>query len=241
MEDGFIFGGKSTREFAVHVEKYPPLGGSKRKRTTVSVAGRNGDLHFTENAFTNYPQRYECYFHGERSTPEMAHAVQAWLMNGGEYRRLEDDYDPRHFRMATFAGPLDIENQFNQYGRCVVEFDCAPQSFLKSGEHPVEFTTGGVLWNPTDFVAQPIIKVYGSGAGVVTIGATVVTIHEITDSLVLDCEMQNAYRQGADGSVENKNRSIKAHVFPNLAPGDNLIAWLGDITKIEIIPRWWEL
>lgn len=241
MQDGFKFGGKSTAEFSMHAEKYPTMGGAKRKRTTISVAGRNGDLHYTEDAFTNYPQRYECYFHGEKSAPEVAHAVQAWLMNSGAYRRLEDPYDPTHFRLATFAGPLDIENQFNQYGRCVVEFDCAPQSFLKSGEFPVAFSAAGALFNPTMFAAKPMITVYGNGAGTVTVGGVTVTIHTIEEEMVLDCEMLNAYRQLGDGAVENKNSYISAPEFPELAPGSNTVAWTGDITKVEIIPRWWEL
>ena len=64
MSNHFRFGNKSTRDFDMHIEKIPAIMGATRKRTTVSVAGRNGDLHYTENAFTNYKQPYECYFHG---------------------------------------------------------------------------------------------------------------------------------------------------------------------------------
>ncbi|MBQ8579349.1 MAG: hypothetical protein IJ448_01490 [Oscillospiraceae bacterium] len=241
MRDGFTFGAKSTKDFSMHAEKYPAIGGPQRKRTTVSVAGRNGDLHYTENAFQNYAQSYDCYFHGEQSAPEMAHAVKAWLLGSGAYQRLEDPYDPDHFRLATFAGPLDIENQFNRYGRCVVNFDCAPQAFLKSGEFPESFTAAGELLNPTAFTALPLITLYGTGAGTLTVGGVTVTIHEIEDEMILDCEMQNAYRQTDDNAVENMNSCIYAPEFPALAPGSNIISWTGDITGVKIIPRWWEL
>lgn len=241
MNDGFRFGEKSTVDFAMHAEKFPDQGAPKRKVTKVQVPGRNGDLHFDEGAFENYQQRYECYFHGEQSTPKMAHGVKGWLLGKGGYRRLEDNYDPEHFRLAEFLGPLDIENILNTYGRCVVEFDCMPQAFLKSGEFPVEFTTNGTLYNPTEFVALPLITVHGTGAGTVTIGNTVVRVLELEDFLVLDCEMQNCYRQAGEGAVENKNSCISAPVFPELGPGNNVIAFTGGITHIQIIPRWWEL
>lgn len=241
MQDGFLFGEKSTREFDMHVEKIPALKGAIRKRTTVSVAGRNGDLHYVENAFQNYTQPYECYFHGNEPTPKQAHAVKGWLLGSGGYQRLEDPYDPEHFRLAAFAGPLDVENQLNKYGRCVVNFDCAPQSFLKSGEFPIDFQSAGTIDNPTDFTALPLIYVYGMGSGTVSVGNAMVTIHEIEDVLILDSDLQNAYRQVGEGAPENKNSCIYAPTFPELLPGSNGVTWTGDITHIEIIPRWWEL
>lgn len=241
MANKFQFGDKTTLDFGMHVERYPVQKGAARKYSTVSVMGRNGDLHFLQDAFDNYVQPYECYFHGDLPTPEQAHAVKAWLMSSGAYLRLEDTYDPQYFRLASFRGPLDIENILNKYGRCTVDFDCAPQSFLKSGEHAVTFTAAGILHNPTQYTALPIITVYGSAAGAVTVGATTVQINEIADPIILDCDLQHAYSQPGDGAPVNQNGNIKAIPFPALAPGSNVISFSGGITKIEIIPRWWEL
>lgn len=241
MRNGFIFGDHSTVDFDMHVEKYPKQVTAKRKRTTISVAGRNGDLHIDEGAFENYMQPYECYFHGENVTPEMAHAIKAWLCSAGEYRRLEDAYDPSVFRLATFVGPMDIANVLNEYGRCTVNFDCAPQSFLKSGENTVSFASAGVLWNETQFTALPIITIHGTAAGTVTVGGVAVEIKAIADQITLDCETMNAYRQVADGAPENMNSCIYAPEFPALKPGGNTVSWTGGITGVDIIPRWWTL
>lgn len=241
MQNGFTFGDRSTSDFSMHVEKFPAQTGAQRKVSTVAVPGRNGDLHFLENAFSNYTQPYLCYFHSDLPMPEQAHAVKAWLLGDGSYRRLEDVYDPNHFRLAAFHGPFDIENILNKYGRCTINFDCAPQSFLKSGENAVTFSAAGTLYNPTAYTALPLITVYGEGAGTVTIGGVTVTIKAITDPIILDCDMQNAYSQPEEGAPENQNSNIRAVPFPSLSPGDNVIAFTGGITKIEIIPRWWEL
>lgn len=240
MKNGFTFGMKSTEDFGMVVEHYPLRRAPVRKRTTISVMGRNGDLHIDEGAFENYQQPYECGFCGEKPTPEQAHEISEWLLSSGAYQRLEDTYDPEYFRLATFSGPLDIENKLNKLGKCVIYFDCAPQSYLKSGQYPISFESPFPLWNPTLFTALPIIKVYGNGAGTVTVGEITVEVKSIEDHIVLDSELGHAYRQVGDAPMENMNGNISAPVFPQLLPGDNAISWTGDITKLEITPRWWK-
>lgn len=227
----------------MYVERYPVIKGAAHKRTTLSVAGRNGDLHYTENAFSNYQQPYECYFHDPmRSTPEMAHAVKAWLCSSGAYQRLEDSYDPQYFHRATYVGPLDVQNYLNRYGRCTVTFDCDPRAFLKSGEHSVTIADTGTIHNPTDFNALPLINVYGTGSGTIRVGDKyLVTIETVSDGMVIDCENHNAYLVAGDGTLENKNGDIYMRYTPELVPGNNAIMMSGGITHIEIIPRWWEL
>lgn len=241
MLNGFTFGDRSTWEFDMHVEKYPRISVPKRKMQTYTVPGRNGDLHVMEDAWENYTQPYEVYFHGKLPAPEQAHAIVAWLFGPAGYRRLQDAYDPNHYRMAICKGPLDIENKLNKYGRCTILFDCAPQSYLLEGEAAVSFSVPDRLFNPTMFPAQPIITVYGTGAGTLTVGSVVVDIKEITDPIILDCGRMQAYSQPGEGAPVNRNGSIYAPVFPVLSPGENVIAFAGGITKAEIIPRWWTL
>lgn len=236
MFDGFVFNGQSTKDFNMRVERYPDIGAPARKVSSVSVPGRNGDLHIAENAFSNYAMIYDVYFHAPVSSPQQAHAIKSWLLGSSGYCRLEDVYDPEHFRLATFQGPLDIANQLNKYGRCTIQFDCKPQSYLKSGERQIHLNAPGIIHNPCSFTSLPLIVVHGSGSGNLMIGSCTVEIKKISGDLTLDSEMQNAY----SGNT-NENSSIYAPEFPSLKPGDNTIQWSGGITGLEIIPRWWEL
>ncbi len=242
MHSGFKFGSKATWDFHMHVQRSPQQGSPARRMQSFSVLGRNGNLHIQDHSFENYTQSYDCYFHNpEKSSPDHAHAVKSWLSSCGAYQRLEDTYDPEHFRLAAFNGPLDIENRLNRYGVCTVYFDCDPRAFLKYGEIPVSFSTSGEIYNPTAFEALPLITVTGNGSGTVTIGAYTVEIKSIDTPIVLDCDLQHAYTQPGDGGPVNKNGDIKALPFPQLLPGCNPISFSGGITGIEIIPRWWEL
>ena len=63
-----------------------------------------------------------------------------------------------------------------------------------------------------------------------------VQIKNLSSSLTLDCELQDAYK-----GLENHNADISAPEFPVLEAGENRIGWTGGVTHIEIIPRWWTL
>lgn len=237
----FQFGNHNSMDFCMAVEKYPTISSGSRKRTAISVAGRSGDLHYVEDAFTNFQQSYECYFSGQYPSPQIAHEIKAWLFGDGAYHRLTDSYDTKHFRLASFAGPLDVKNHLNKYGRCTVVFDCDPRAFLWAGEDVVTFTQEGQIYNPTGYSAKPKIIVRGTSGGNVAVNGTTVEVKTLSDFVILDCEIQDAYRQAGNGGAENKNGTIYAPEFPVLKPGANGISFTGGITQIEIIPRWWEL
>lgn len=239
MDDFFIFDGRATREFGMAVESRPDQNAPKRRRNAVPIPGKNGDVHFDEDAYDNLPVSYNVWFRGDLPTPEQAHAVKGWLMGGKGYRRLEDKYDPNHFRLASFAGPLNIKDILGRYGRCKITFDCDPRCFLKSGEIPIDLENGDFLYNPTAFTATPLIYVYGDGEGIVRIAGVTVTIKAMTTGMVLDCETERAYAMGDVG--QSLDGDIYAPVFPELTPGANRIFFSGGVSAVQIIPRWWEL
>lgn len=230
--------GVSSDDVRVVVEHYPQVTLPSRKTETKSVPGRNGDLLFVEDAFSNVVQPYDVYISAEAMRiPSAARAVAAWLYAPAGYQRLEDSYDLDHFRIAYYNGPTDIENILNRFGRATISFNCKPQRFLKLGEHAVSFNSPAVLRSPSRFPAIPMIRVYGSGAGSLFVGEYTVTFSSIDGYVDLDCETQNAYK-----GVANKNASVSfSPDCPRLIAGENQISWSGGITSVQITPRWWTL
>lgn len=239
MDDYFVFNGRSTREFCMAVESYPNQNAPKRRRTSITIPGRNGELHYDENTFENIDVSYSVWFRGALPTPEQAHAVKSWLLSAKGYQRLEDKYDPTHFRLASFSGPLSVSNILGRYGKCKITFDCDPRCFLKDGEFPVNFEFPGKIYNPTEFAAKPLLRVYGSAPGTVTVAGVTIDIQSITTGIELDCENEHAYALGDVG--QNLNDTIYAPQFPVLKPGENRVIFDGGITAVEVVPRWWEL
>lgn len=240
QKNGFWFRGEHSSDYYLFVEKYPNQKSGTRRRTTVKIPGRSGELHMEENAYDNYQVPYECYFHSPKPTPDAAREILAWLNQPG-YAKLYDDYGGAYYRLASFVGPLDIENHLNKYGRCTIYFNCAPQCYLVSGQTPYAFDAPSFIINPTRFNAKPLIEVHGTGPGNVTVGNRTVAIKALEDVLFLDSEQENAYRQVGDAAAENKNGSISAPEFPELVPGENPVSWDGEITSVLVTPRWWTL
>lgn len=238
MDNFFTFNGRSTMEFGIAVEKRPTQKTPARRRETVSVPGRNGNLHYDEDAYDNVEVTYDVWFRGYLPTPEQAHAVKSWLLAPKGYSRLEDKYDPFHFRLASFAGPMDIADILGRYGRCKIKFDCDPRCFLKRGEFPVDLENGGSIYNPTAFTSKPLIYVYGDGEGSLTVAGVTVTINAMTTGMLLDCENELARALGDVG--QSLDGDIYAPEFPVLQPGANRVAFDGGVTAVKIVPRWWE-
>lgn len=236
MRSYLVFGGKSSLEFGIRVEKCPAFVTGQRAVTKQSVPGRSGDLVIDTGAYSNYIQPYEIWFRGDKPTTQAAKAIAMWLLAGTGYIRLEDSYDPDIYRMALFAGPINVENWMLTHGRATLEFDCKPQRYLKHGEFPIIEESGKTLgnqWMP----ALPLIQIEGTGNGFLSVGESQVNITGMTGSITLDCEVQNAY----DG-IENLNNNITiTGGWPVLATGQTAISFSGGISGVKIIPRWWSL
>lgn len=229
--------GTNSDTLGVIVEHYPIRVLPERVQTATEIAGRNGALLMVDGNWQNYEQEYEVYISAEkRGLVRAARAVAEWLTAPVGYQRLEDSYEPDVYRMAFYEGGQDIESILNRFGRATISFNCKPQRFLKSGEATKSFTAAGSLTNITRFDALPMITVYGSGAGTVTVGGITVTLSAIDEYTVLDCELMDAYK----GSV-NKNPTVTATEFPKLVPGVNTISFSGGVTSLEIMPRWWTI
>ena len=234
----FWFDGRCCTEFGMVASGSGTYNAPERDVEFISVEGRNGDLTIDKGRYKNIPISYPVAI--SKDFEKNAAAARAWLSPKVGYKRLEDDYHPGSYRMAVFAGPVDFDVKFRcSSGEATLKFYCKPQRYLYSGEHLVTYYSGGTIYNPTTEYALPIIMAYGSGAGIVTIGTASVEIIDMADVLILDCETMNAYRKVGDGASENKNNTISAPEFPQLAPGKNVVRFSGGITRVEIIPRWW--
>lgn len=236
MRSYLVFGGKSSLEFGIRVEKCPAFVTGQRAVTKQSVPGRSGDLIIDTGVYGNYIQPYEIWFRGDKPTTQAAKAIAMWLQAGTGYIRLEDSYDPDVYRMALFAGPMNVENWMLTHGRTTLEFDCKPQCFLKQGEFPLKVQSGQTIsnqWMP----ALPLIQISGTGDGQLMVGNSQIDITDMTGSIALDCDVQNAY----SGTLNLNNNITVTGGWPVLATGQTAISFSGGIAAVEITPRWWSL
>lgn len=241
--NGFYLNGHSSRNYGIIMTEPPKIVFAEEEVEPISVAGRSGDLVVSLGRYKNATIPYKCALlpEDDQSLREAAVYALKLLRPSSIYMRLENTYHPESYRMARISDQISITSIVEQAGTFTVNFDCKPQRFLKAGEHPITMSAAGSLWNPTGFPALPLITVYGSGAGTLTVGEVTVEIKSMEDCIIFDSDPQDAYRVAASGALENMNGNINAPDFPVLSAGEIPISWTGGITKVEIIPRWWTL
>lgn len=236
-KDLFWLDGACCADYGLVLQRPVTFAAARPKENTVSVPGRNGDLHFWEGAYTNVTGTAKCFALDPMDVSRKLDAITGWVLQNPGYRRLDVSQEPEVYRMARVSiGPAN-EIRMRRLAPFEITFDCKPQKFLKAGERTVQLAqSGGVLHNPYAFSALPRITVYGTGSGNLQVGSTTVQIKALDGWVTLDSDLQDAYK-----GTQNKNDTINAPEFPALAPGDNAVSWTGGITRVEIVPRWWTL
>lgn len=238
--DTITFGGVRSGDYGVYLTDVHTGASPRRDVSFKSVAGRSGDLILDNQRWSNlditYSMAIPTNFSGRFD------AFKAALLSLEGYQRLTDSIYPDVYRMAIIRDPISPETmRYNRTGVFDIVFHCKPQRFLTAGAFTQSYTAPASIYNRYGFSAKPLITIWGSGTGTVTVGATTVKILGMTDHIILDCDLQNAYRQMSDGAPLNMNGNIYAPQFPVLAKGENPVSWTGGVTQIDIVPRWWIL
>ena len=230
-----IFNNKSSADCRIQVAHPPGYAYPERDYTITHIPGRNGDIIQDNGCYKNVERTYEVSFDAPNEDfATYANAVSAWLHSTTGYARLEDSYEPNYYRMATYQESNIFENLYNQAGTATIVFECKPQRFLKTGDNTITVQNSLTIMNPTGFEAYPLFKVTGT-SGVLTVNGNSITFSSIDNFVMLDCELQDAYKESI-----NKNSTISG-TFPVLKPGSNTISWTGGISSVTMKPRWWTI
>lgn len=232
MINYLVYDGVNLKDFGVFISGTEVFNAAPRSVDTVVVPGRNGTLTIDNNRFENVEITYPAFIYNSFRANIVG--LRNFLLQSSAYRRLEDTYNPEIFMMAKYISGLSVSpTERRLEGEFDLVFDRMPQRYLKTGEEPQEFTADGVITNPTNFEAKPVMRVYGTGT--LGVGSETLTITTNPGYIDIDCEMMDAY-YGATNC--NGYITLSSGNFPVLKPGDNGIT-LSGITSVIITPRWW--
>lgn len=171
------FNGRSSDEFGCVVSVRPDHTRGTRLGEVVEIPGRNTALTLEYGSYGTYTQMYQVSFKEGSDVPPHKRAAQVaeWLLGSSGFCRLEDSFEPDCYRLARFAGPLNIAQIAGEYGSCTLEFVCQPQRYLKSGESHYNINTpfdgpyqGTTIHIPGQIEISPIphgaVSVYSSAS-----------------------------------------------------------------------------
>ncbi len=230
-----MFKEHSSLEFGLLITEKGSYNGAQRDVTYTSVAGRNGDLITDNGNYKNItiPYKFTLLNNTGLEFVELAHQIKGWLLTEQGYFRLWDTYDSKYYRLASYSDAVNIEQDLRDIGSLSLSFNCKPFKYSFEGEKTVEMTAAGSLYNAELFPSNPYIKVVGNGTITLSINEDSFLLSDVDEYIELDSEMLNAYK----GLVAANNK-MTANSFPVFKPGNNNISWVGNVTRLEIIPRW---
>jgi predicted phage tail component-like protein len=192
------------------------------------IRGRNGTLT-RKYGFKNIPLPVHFTIHQE-SFKKTFRKAKMYLFNA---KTLSfDDDDEVHYKVKSVQ--IDTaENIVEKFGEFTVNFILDPFQYETN---PIQTITSSTTLNNQGYESEPYIKCFVSGTGKIYIGEQVITIKGVNGTIEIDSAMMNAYRNES-GLITNLNNKMIGD-FPVLVEGNNRISFDGDITKLEINPRW---
>lgn len=237
-ENFFVFDGKKCSEFGVYCSGGGTYGSPSRSVEEIDIPGRNGTVHIDKGNFENITVKYECWISRD-ANKEKLDGFRAWLLSKRGYKRLEDPYHPKEFRMASYESNLDPDmGVLNRSAKFDIEFNCKPQRFLKSGEITSAVASGTEIRNPTLYNALPIIRVYGSGT--LTVGDETIEITPSGNEYIdIDSDIMDCFCGTANC---NSYVTMSDYNYPSFpAQEKTKISFTDGITKVLVKPRFWTI
>lgn len=231
--------GERNDDYGVVLQGALRLSAPVPKVTTISVPGRNGDLHIFDGSFKNITAKVDAYvLDTNRNVKSIIPRVNEWLCLGKGYMSISTDDDPKHFLLGRVKNGAEINARLNILAPFTIEFDCKPQRFLRDYySSDIEVGSGDEIENPTQYTAYPIYTIFSSGGeGSLTVGGNTVYFSNMPEWFEYDAETQNAYR----GSTNLNPHTIGINGLPLLS-GTQTITYSGGIDAVSIRARFFEI
>lgn len=226
-EAWFQFKGIDSRDMGIRVTAMPETVRPERRMESITIAGRNGTLHTDEGVYDSYDRTMECAVIKRAKINEIA----AWLVGRG---KMTFSTEPDKAYDVTISNKISITQMMRTFQKFMVTMDTQPFKYSVNdfGEKQ-ELTAPTTVFNKGTVYSEPIITVFGSGDITLTINGEDFPLYGVVESITIDSERMEVYKGTA-----NQNSKFGGETFPCLEVGENAISWTGNVTKVEIQPKW---
>lgn len=223
MKHTLIWNGKTAEQMGLKIISLPPIQGSTERINEEEAIDRDGTLTFI-NGYTSDEKVVEADYIGDNPVK-----VGKWLQGIG--RVTFGNRENRYYK-ARINNIVPLSQVLENYlYNLQIKFKCQPFAYFTEGDYPIDIPSSGIkIYNPGTYKSLPLITVYGTGAGSLTINGITYTITNIGSSISVDSDIMEV--------LNGKGDFLECDDFIELSPGENTITFSGGITKVEIIPRW---
>ena len=223
----FRFKETDSREYGILISSVPERVRPERRVKEIEIPGRSGILTQDEEAYDAYVIQIECSTRGSGRLDE----IVAWLNGAGD---LTLSTEPDKVYQASIYNKISIADQIYLYNSFLLQFKVQPFKYnINPFADELTLTAPTIIRNGGTVYSEPIITVYGSGDITLNINGVNFPLYGVNESITIDSEMMEVFKGTA-----NQNSKYGGETFPRFAVGENAISWTGNVTKIEIQPKW---
>ena len=243
----FNYDGQDSRDYGLYIISQNAYDKPERDLTFISVPGRDGDLIIDNGGYKNLKLTLKLRLFAEKvenNINDLAFSYNRalnWLQQTATYHKLIFSYDENYYREACVFSGIKATKIYDDVIDFTVTFSCKPFRKSFEGDKKIIITAGETFFNPEAFPSKPYMKITpADGTQNFTIAVyksansyDYYTFYRADEYVEIDSETMNVFK----GNI-NKNNDYAAVSFPEFKPGTNTIAFIGNISNIEIIPRW---
>ena len=224
---GVIINNQNTKILGFALKGRPSIPSANKKIETIEVEGRDGSLtRFLGYEDLKFSLDFNILF--QKDIKQKLREIKGIIASASQ---LSFDDSPTFFYKIKQAQISDTETVIKSSGIFSVDFVAEPFEFEQSST--TTYTSSATIVNRTTTTALPLIKVTGTGTVVLKVNGIGITLTNLTNYIVLDSQIQEAY----SGLTTNMNQNMNGE-FPIFTIGNNTINWTGTVTKIEITNNW---
>lgn len=214
-----------SKSLKISITKRPTIPAPQQMVETIIVEGRHGSL-------TRLGAFQDISFEIEYNILEMENIKPQLRKIRGYFfgkKTLKFSDDNVYFKIKSLQ-ISETNNEIEQYGLFTVNFVCDPFQY-QTKDSLILIQPATVINNGT-FESEPLLVIYGTGDITLTINSRSFIVKGLVDYVEIDSELKEAHRD----TLPRNNTMIGE--FPIFTPGNNEISWVGNVTKLEIEPRW---
>ena len=221
-----IYNGEYGQQHDVYLFEPPVIASPKKKYSSYSVSGRNGEI--IEDISQKSNSQITCVFSMLNNAKHKLRYLKRWLKGCGELQ-ITDSMDFYYKVLMIEFG--NLEEHTTNYATISVTFTIYPYEFSMNGKHSI-FLQNGIIHNPYD-KAFPIYYISGEGVCTLSVNGNLVSAN-VGQSLIIDTFLMLAYRNNnelANTSLSGDYNDLR------LLTGDNIIEISAGF-NLRILTNW---
>lgn len=217
-------------QFDLHIVNRVNIPVSQKEIETISIAGRNGTLT-KELGFLDRSITVNFNFKTRNRNDNMSKKIRnitSLILNA---KKISFTDDKEVYYKVKAVSISDIERNLRVLGSFSVTFTVDPFAYYNLNSK-ILLTNHSKIYNIGTYESEPYIKVFGSGNATLNINNKELTLKDIDGFIEIDSELKETFKD----SVSKNDKKVGE--YPLFLIGENTINWTGNITKLEIDPRW---